>query len=93
MAIKFITKKMYSFAELEQRWECSLADLKQSVIDGELVPSLFFHVANFVEMKFIQWHEHITPLPSAEGIDEDGYAKPNFIRECQRVLRTAGFWA
>ena len=86
MTIKFITKKMYSFAELEQRWECSLADLKQSVFEGEIVPSLYINAANFVELSFIQWGEHITPLPSPEGIGDDGYAKPNYIRGFKYLL-------
>ena len=36
----FIEKKCYTFTELETRWECTPGDLVQSVIHGELVPSL-----------------------------------------------------
>ena len=38
--MKFIAKKYYTFTELEARWECRLGDLVQSVIEGELMPSL-----------------------------------------------------
>lgn len=38
--MKFIAKKYYTFTELEARWECTQGDLIQSVIEGELVPSL-----------------------------------------------------
>jgi len=38
--MKFIVKKLYTFAELETRWECGRNDLVQAVIDGELIPSV-----------------------------------------------------
>jgi hypothetical protein len=46
--MKFIAKKYYTFKELEARWECTSGDLIQSVIDGELMPSLHMQGGSYL---------------------------------------------
>ena len=47
MAINFIAKRYYTFAELAHRWKCELNDIRQAVLDGDLVPSIHLPGGNY----------------------------------------------
>ena len=78
MAIKFIPKKYYTFAELAQRWACELADLRHAVLDGIIVPSIFFHSANHHVLQFEYFNELLLPRTADDSLDEEGYTKANY---------------
>ena len=66
--MKFIAKKYYSFQELEARWDCTRVDLMQSVIDGELVPSLHipggaYELNHFTPESHEAADSHCSPRP------------------------------
>jgi hypothetical protein len=55
--MKFIEKKYYTFTELETKWECTAGDLVQSVIDGELMPSVHMLSGTYLLHRFTP-HNH-----------------------------------
>ena len=79
MAIKFVAKKFYTFAELSVHWQCEITDLRQAVLDGDLVPSLYIKGTDFHELAFAIFKTYLVPQTLASSVDEDGFRRPNYV--------------